>query len=327
MSLSTDFLKHVRSEVQGVNYRLDTEVPVPEINTLLNKTVVAGGKRIRPLLTYLMGGLFGVSRKELAPFARAVELTHASFLAHDDVIDDAKKRRGKATINALSTNTRAVLAGDSLVSRVLVEMVEYENIGILKDFARAVEDSVKGEWLQLEARGVCPVTTEHLERVGLNKTGAVMRLCCRIPAHLSKTSDYVLNWCGEFGDKAGIAFQMVDDVVDYEKTSGKVFAHDLQEGLVNFVTQDMMDFNPGLVSAIKASQGISLGGNYPWTQDQLDKSKKNIRYRAKLKCLAAKEILTCIRDELSDEVKESQESIKSFHALCDVLNMIESRQK
>jgi octaprenyl-diphosphate synthase len=85
------------------------------IGGLLSRTVLSGGKRLRPLLTFLMADLFGIDHEQILPFARVVELVHAATLAHDDVIDNAKMRRGQPSINASTSNKHAVLAGDFLL--------------------------------------------------------------------------------------------------------------------------------------------------------------------------------------------------------------------
>jgi len=98
--------------IQSLDFDLENWEKNPRIGGVLSKTVLSGGKRLRPLLTFLMGDLFDVPHEHLARFAKVVEMVHASTLAHDDVIDNADVRRGNPSINMIASNKKAVLAGD-----------------------------------------------------------------------------------------------------------------------------------------------------------------------------------------------------------------------
>ena len=178
----------VREQLKSLDLRLDTRTPVPEIQILLNRTALAGGKKLRPALCFLMGGLLGLPLADLAPYARAAELTHSASLAHDDVIDTAMKRRNRPTLNAVASNTRAVLAGDLLLARVMVELSARGHVEIIQDLSRAVEDLVSGEWLQLEAKNVVDIERRQLEETARLKTASLIGWVCSVPTRVPLNS-------------------------------------------------------------------------------------------------------------------------------------------
>lgn len=233
------------ASVGRIDFRLTPEWRVPEIEERLNATVLAGGKRLRPLLLVLFGQLHGVPESRLAPYARAAELVHAASLAHDDVVDEAELRRDRPTLNAVTSNARAVLAGDLLLSRVVDEVAALGEIGIIRDLAAVIRSLSEAEWLQLEARGLLDPGEAHLVRVARGKTGALMGWCGAVPARLAGASPEGIEAAREFGERLGLAFQRMDDAIDFRATGGKPFAQDLREGLVNFVVQALLEREPG----------------------------------------------------------------------------------
>src|SRR4051812_20909403 len=194
---------------------------VPEIDTLLSKTVLFRGKKFRPTLCFLMGQLFGVQVSELKPYARAAEFVHAATLAHDDVIDESLTRRNRPTLNARTSNARAVLAGDLLLARVMSELSALGEIQIIHDLSQTVEDLVHGEWLQLEARRIANISRKHLETVAKKKTASLIIWCCVTPVRLARLEDQLLDVCVQLGESLGVAFQMIDDIIDYDSKGEK----------------------------------------------------------------------------------------------------------
>ena len=123
--MNKDFLTNIPADVLLKTKSLELDIKSKDcndrVNKLLKKTVLLGGKRLRPMLTYLFGQLFGHSLKDLEVYARAIECVHAASLSHDDVVDGAETRRGSPSINTLSSNKYAVLAGDYLLADVIVK--------------------------------------------------------------------------------------------------------------------------------------------------------------------------------------------------------------
>lgn len=290
-----DWLPKATSEAVD---RLDLSLrvhSVPEIDTLLSKTVLFRGKKFRPTLCFLMGQLFGLSLDSLHPYSRAAEFVHAATLAHDDVIDESPMRRKRPTLNARSSNARAVLAGDLLLARVMSELSSLGKIEIIQDLSATVEALVSGEWLQLEARKVCHVSREHLETVARMKTASLMIWCCGTPARLVGAEPSLLEACRKFGESLGIAFQMIDDIIDYDPTGDKPFAQDLREGLVNYVTFEMLDENPSLERPIQRLLGESgEHPNWPWQSLELVTACDRVRARTQAKLEAADQLLSQI---------------------------------
>lgn len=280
--------------LERLDLRLEIPHEIPELEKLLYSTVLAGGKRFRPALCFLMGGVLGLDSREVAPYARVAELMHAATLAHDDVIDEADKRRNKPTLNAIATNQKAVLTGDLLLARVVNEIAQLGNLEILRDGAQVLEDLVRGEWLQIERRGKASVTRGMLEAAAQKKTASLIAWCCTTPARLAsqlgslRASDgeELLERCQGLGNLIGLSFQMADDILDFELEGEKPFANDLTEGLVNFVVLEMLEREPGLATELQkllgAPANAAVGTRvFPWSDAQLDSAKAAVRSRVR----------------------------------------------
>ncbi len=268
---------------------------VPTIDTLVARTVLFRGKRFRPLLCFLMGSFFGRTLEELAPYARAAEFVHAATLAHDDVIDESLKRRHNPTLNARVGNVRAVLIGDVLLSRVMVELSQLGNLHLIARLSETVEDLVVGEWLQLEARGQVSISRLHLEHVAQKKTASLMRWVSRVGAHLAGASHQHEQWCADVGGVFGVAFQMIDDILDMTQDGEKPFCQDLREGLVNVVVFEMLETSPELKKPIAALLG-QCTDVWPWTDAQLEHAKNQVRQQVAWKLAALDERLDALAD-------------------------------
>lgn len=291
---------------------------VPEIQGLLSKTVLYRGKKFRPTLCFLMGNVFGVALEKMAPYARAAEFVHAATLAHDDVIDESTLRRNRPTLNARVTNARAVLAGDLLLARVMTELSALGEIQIISELAQTVEELVHGEWLQLEARKVSTIHRHHLETVAKKKTASLMMWCCTTASRLARQDEGVISSCRSFGEYLGIVFQMIDDIIDYDPHGEKAFAQDLREGLINFVTLEMLEENPDLSGSIQKLLGeekffpASPQTGWPWTSQELSVACDRVRARAQAKLETADQILTQISQNVQLPNEESLQALRSI---------------
>ena len=311
--------KDVKSAVENLDLNLSVKT-VPEIDILLSKTVLFRGKKFRPMLCFLMGQTFGLDLPRLAPYARAAEFVHAATLAHDDVIDESPVRRNRPTLNARSTNARAVLAGDLLLARVMAELSCLGNIHIIQDLAQTVEKLVSGEWLQLEARKIARVNRHHLETVSKKKTASLMSWCCGTPVRIAGYGDDFIEAARQFGEYLGIAFQMIDDIIDYDAQGEKPFAHDIHEGLVNFVTLEMIENNPTLIEPLQKILGVETHtGVWPWKQSELDHACDQVRLRAQAKLEAAEQTLQWLVEKTHGLGQDSshlrEESIDALRAV------------
>jgi geranylgeranyl pyrophosphate synthase len=291
---------------------------VPEIDILLTKTVLFRGKKFRPTLCFLMGQLLGIRTDVLHPYARAAEFVHAATLAHDDVIDESSTRRNRPTLNARSSNGRAVLAGDLLLARVMAELSALGKIEIIHDLAKTVEDLVSGEWLQLEARGIASINRQHLETVAKKKTASLMAWCCAAPVRLSGVSLDLIEPARGFGEALGVAFQMIDDIIDYDASGEKPFAQDVREGLVNYVTLEMLEHNSDLLQPLQRILGkvpenlSSSQGVWPWQSQELNAACDRVRARAQAKLEVADQYLSQISQALESPDFEALQALRSI---------------
>jgi octaprenyl-diphosphate synthase len=279
-------------EAWAQEFRILESSAVPEVERLLNRSLLSDGKRLRPVFAYLMAEALGLEGTQMSPFAIAAEQVHAAFLAHDDVIDEAATRRGKPSLPSISSNARSILAGDLLLARSAAAIAEHGRIGIVLDFAHMVESVVEGEWLQLESRRRIDVESDLLRAISSKKTGALLGWVARVPIRLQERDTADLELASELGDRIGLAFQMMDDVIDFELTSGKPFAQDISEGQMNWVTYELLQANP------EASRTIEgLFGKTPLTIDdlsipapQLEEAKERVRSKVRVHLTAAREV-------------------------------------
>jgi geranylgeranyl pyrophosphate synthase len=226
------------------------------IDSVLAKSVLIGGKRLRPLLTFLVAHLFNVDFKIVTPYARASELVHAASLSHDDVIDNATMRRGLPSINILASNKKAVLAGDYLLSMVIVDLSNAGNLELVREMSLVIKDLSEGEWLQLDLIGERNYSRELIREVAEKKTSSVMSYCAVAPAILSGATKDTIELCREFGRRLGLAFQLIDDTLDYSGDSQKDQELDLKNGIVNSVVFEMLTANPELFVRFKNGENL-----------------------------------------------------------------------
>jgi octaprenyl-diphosphate synthase len=190
------------------------------------------GKKIRPLLVLLSAKLSGGVTQRSYRGAVLVELLHTATLIHDDVVDNADKRRGFWSINAVFKNKAAVLMGDYLLSRGLMIAVEGNDFDFLGVITNAVKRMSEGELLQIQKTRKLDIDEETYFKVISDKTASLLETCCMIGAmSTSENKDYHEAMKG-FGESIGLAFQIRDDILDYEgssKITGKPVGGDIQE--------------------------------------------------------------------------------------------------
>ncbi len=195
----------------------------------------SGGKRLRPLFLILSARLTGYRGGDDAPLAAIVEIIHSASLLHDDVVDEAEMRRGRPSANSIWGNPSVVLAGDYLYSNALKNALRFGNLRIIDALASAITYMTNGELLQLMKTGDTSITDEEYIRIVSAKTGALFSQACRIGAILGEAPEEQEEALVNYGMKVGIAFQMVDDILDYEADEselGKKLGKDLGEGKI-----------------------------------------------------------------------------------------------
>lgn len=211
--------------------RLQSDVPL--VSEVSKYIVAAGGKRLRPALLLLMCGVLGFQGEQRYNLAAVVEFIHTATLLHDDVVDESKLRRGRATANEAFGNPASVLVGDFLYSRAFQMMVEAGNMRIMQTLAEATNVIAEGEVMQLMNMHDATLSEEAYLRVIRSKTAKLFEASARIAALLAGSTVAVEQRCAAFGRALGTAFQVIDDVLDYDgdvAEMGKNLGDDLREG-------------------------------------------------------------------------------------------------
>ena len=220
------------NEVDAVIARhLSSDVAL--INQIAGYIVHAGGKRMRPKLVLLFANALNFSGSERFDLAAVVEFIHTATLLHDDVVDESSMRRGKKTANALFGNAASVLVGDFLYSRAFQMMVSVNRMRVLEVLADATNVIAEGEVLQLMNMHDPDVSVESYLRVIRFKTAKLFEASARLGAVLALSDNTVEEACASYGRALGTAFQLIDDVLDYEgdpTALGKNVGDDLREG-------------------------------------------------------------------------------------------------
>ena len=195
--------------------------------------VSAGGKRIRPKLVLLFAGALGFEGPERFELAAIVEFIYTATVLHDDVVDESSLRRGRQTANALFGNAASVLVGDFLYSRAFQMMVSVNRMRVLDVLADATNVIAEGEVLQLMNMHDADLGVEDYLRVIRYKTAKLFEASARLGAVLAQAGRHVEEACADYGRSLGTAFQLVDDLLDYEGDSGQLgknVGDDLREG-------------------------------------------------------------------------------------------------
>lgn len=206
------------------------------VNNMCRLIVSAGGKRIRPIMTLLCAKVLNLdsqkAHKEAIVCAAAIELLHTATLIHDDVIDDSPKRRGNDTLNAMFGNQVAVLAGDYLFTRTFNLLYSIENSEGLNLISKTIATLVAGEINQLKNEGQLEISYEDYRKIIYAKTGVLFELCSTVVAFFEKQDNKILNALKNYGIEVGVAFQIVDDILDYTSDNeklGKNIGEDLKD--------------------------------------------------------------------------------------------------
>ncbi len=208
---------------------------VPMIPKLAGYLIASGGKRIRPLLTLACTRLYGYDGPRPYTLAAAVEFIHTATLLHDDVVDESLERRGKEAASLVFGNKASVLVGDFLFSRAFQLMVLDRNIEILRILSDASAIIAQGEVLQLSTQNNLDTTFEQYTKMISAKTAALFAAACQIGPIMAEANENDAAAMYDFGLNLGLAFQIVDDVLDYSanaQTLGKSIGDDFREGKI-----------------------------------------------------------------------------------------------
>ncbi len=206
----------------------------PDLGAALEHLLSSGGKRIRPALGLLTGQMLGAPHDKIITLAAAVELLHNATLVHDDLIDGALLRRGNATLNARWSPPATVLTGDFIFARAAKLAADTDHLPLMKLFAETLAVIVNGELTQLfTARGL--TSRENYYKRIYAKTASLIEMTTRTAAMISPVDELVVESMRDYGYNLGMAFQIVDDVLDFtgeQAELGKPVGSDLLQGLV-----------------------------------------------------------------------------------------------
>ncbi len=228
---SISLARDMREVDAVIRQRLSSDVVM--INQVANYIISAGGKRIRPTLVLLFSSALGFEGPERFELAATVEFIHTATLLHDDVVDESELRRGRPTANALFGNAASVLVGDFVYSRAFQMMVSANSMRVLEVLADATNVIAEGEVLQLMNMHDPDLSVEDYLRVIRFKTAKLFEASARIGALLAGAASDVEQSCATYGRSLGTAFQLIDDLLDYEGATaelGKNVGDDLREG-------------------------------------------------------------------------------------------------
>ena len=246
---SITFFTSVQDQLQFVEQRIRDQAGEdhhPDLRSALEHLLSAGGKRIRPTLGLLVGNMLGAPEEKLVTLGASVELLHTATLVHDDLIDGALLRRGMPTLNARWSPAATVLTGDFLFARAAKLAAETDYLPLMKLFAETLATIVNGELTQMfSARGVIE-RDNYYQRI-YAKTASLFEMAALAATMVATEDEEMRGSMKVFGYKVGMAFQIVDDILDFtgeQSAVGKPIGSDLLNGLVTLPAIYFAESNP-----------------------------------------------------------------------------------
>lgn len=258
------FLDFIQEGIQQVEQRIlsQSDGHYPEIKFALEHILSSGGKRVRPAIVLLVGGLLGGGHADLVTLGASVELLHTATLVHDDLIDGALLRRGNSTLNASWTPAATVLTGDYFFSRSASLGAELDDPVIVRHFADTLATIVSGEIAQLFSRNTILDRETYNKRI-FEKTASLFQLAAKGAALLSQGDEEVVAYASDYGYQLGMAFQIVDDILDFtgeQAKVGKPVASDLRQGIITLPVIYYQELHPGDDSVERVLEGEAEEG-------------------------------------------------------------------
>lgn len=255
-----EFKAQLKKYQEYINKKLEEEIRHNDcLESVLNESVeyslMAGGKRLRPILVMATYEIFDSKIEKCLPYAIAIEMVHNFSLIHDDLpgIDNDDFRHGKLTNHKKFNEATAILAGDSLLNNAYIVISEdlknskqdelQQKIKVFNEFSVAIDRMIAGEYIDTEYEGK-DITTEELEYIHKNKTGALLKLCVRMGAILANATDEDVEKLTIYAEKIGLAFQIKDDILSEEgnpEITGKPVGNDKELGKCTYVSYYGLD--------------------------------------------------------------------------------------
>ena len=276
-----EFKEQLKEYQEIINKELEKyirreEVPERILNNSMEYSLMAGGKRIRPILVMATYKIFNENIEKCMPYAVAIEMVHNFSLIHDDLpgIDNDDFRHGKPTNHKQFNEATAILAGDGLLNQAYIVISEdlkksnneelKSKIQVFNEFSNAVDRMIAGEYVDTEYEGK-QISDDYLEYIHKNKTGALLRLCVRMGTILADVSDIDLERLTSYSEKIGLAFQIKDDILSEEgdeEVLGKPVGNDKELEKCTYVSKYSLDGAKDILEKItkEAIEEISIYG-------------------------------------------------------------------
>ena len=313
--ISTKIFDPILMDLNEVEKRLDhfaTTSDLPLLSELLTHTFKSKGKRTRPALTLLTAGFHVHDKNKVSLMAAAVEMLHVATLIHDDIVDEANTRRGRITVSNAWGNHTAVLLGDYVFAASATYVCDTGNIRVVKLFSETIMDLSRGELQEsAHAQGDSYDFNEYLERIHF-KTGSLFATAGQSGAILSGASENEIAALKKYSHKLGLAFQIIDDIMDFKSDPefiGKPVGQDIANGVVTLPliyesqksqskilideflrrSQDK-DLHKEILEVVNS--GNSLERAYKFAEDQMNDASRELEvfpdneYRQSLEALA-----------------------------------------
>ncbi len=295
------FVDLIRSQLDAVEVamRAQSGLHHPSLDDAVEQLLASGGKRIRPAAVLLVGELFDARGKELVTLAAAIEMLHTATLVHDDLIDGSVLRRGAPTLNSRWSTGATVLTGDYIFARAAFLASRTGSLPVMEAFARTLMTIVNGEISQLSHGPLLPDRAEYLRRI-YAKTASLFELASEGGAMLSTQDAERVQTLKAFGYSLGIAFQMVDDVLDFvgdPRDVGKPVGSDLRHGLVTLPAIYFANENPGVREDLAEACAGRLEGP---------------RLEAAIAAIAASDAVRSCMEEARTFIAEARDALSSF---------------
>ena len=320
MSIVT-FITPVQEQIKLVEERIRAQAREshPDLRAALEHLLASGGKRVRPTVVLLVGNMLGGPEEKLVTLGAAVEMLHTATLVHDDLIDGSLLRRGLPTLNARWSPAATVLTGDFLFARAAKLAAEADHLPLMKLFAETLATIVNGELTQLfTSRGL--INRENYYQRIYAKTASLFEMSARAAAMVSPVEAETVEAMRSFGYETGMAFQIVDDILDFtgdQTAVGKPLGSDLLQGLVTLPAIYYAETNPDDPDVTLLSEG-------GWAnQDRMERLVNSIR-RSNAIQRSMQEAESCIQRAL-EKLSPSYTGIERS-ALEDLARYIIDRQ-
>ncbi|MDE0989434.1 MAG: polyprenyl synthetase family protein [Pseudomonadales bacterium] len=311
------FLSVVKQDSQAVDdlIRANLNSEVPMVEEIAAYLIEAGGKRLRPLLVLLCAKACGYQGSDHVKLAAVIEFLHTAMLLHDDVVDESGLRRGRETVNAAWGNAPSVLVGDFLHSRAFEMMVDIGDIRVMEILSKATNVIAEGEVQQLSfIRNPATTEVEYMEIIS-RKTAMLFQAAAHAGAVLAGANEKTEHALRDYGLHLGIAFQMVDDQLDYLGTPeelGKNIGDDLAEGKVTLpLIVAMRNGQPDQKAFVE--DAIRNGGveNLP-EMIRLVKATDALKYTSEQANTERCEAMACLNNVADSEFKDSMSKLINF---------------